>query len=165
MTTTLGIDPGLSGALALLFDDRLILFDTPTFEIQRNGKTRREIDVVAMLDIARSAAQNQGFVTLCVLEQAGARPKEGAASSWKNGCNWGVTQACVVAAGIPMQVVAPQVWKKAMGVTGDKDEARRIASRLLPRHAHNWTLKKHDGRAEAALMALYARQLIRGNGR
>jgi hypothetical protein len=41
-----------------------------------------------------------------------------------------------------------------------KDAARARASQLLPQAAHQWPLKKHDGRAESALIALYgARQL------
>jgi hypothetical protein len=47
-------------------------------------------------------------------------------------------------------------------VPAEKDGARARASQLLPQHAGHWPLKKHDGRAEAALIALYGwRQLFR----
>jgi crossover junction endodeoxyribonuclease RuvC len=52
-------------------------------------------------------------------------------------------------------MVRPNIWKKAIGCPKDKDMARMLASRLLPQHSDNWPLKKHDGRAEAALIALY----------
>jgi crossover junction endodeoxyribonuclease RuvC len=46
-------------------------------------------------------------------------------------------------------------WKKSLGVPADKYAARMRASQLLPEFAHNWPLKKHDGRAEASLISLY----------
>jgi crossover junction endodeoxyribonuclease RuvC len=162
---TLGIDPGLSGALALLIDDdRIILRDMPTFEIVKSNKRRNEIDVHALIktlcDMHREYSQIH-----CVIERAGARPGEGTASSWKNGCNWGMVYTAVAAVQFPVQIIQPAVWKKAMGVPADKDGARLVASRLLPRHAHNWVAKKHDGRAEAALMALYAKREMQAKGR
>jgi crossover junction endodeoxyribonuclease RuvC len=47
------------------------------------------------------------------------------------------------------------VWKRALGVKGDKDVSRQRASALLPRHSGLWLRKKDDGRAEAALIAYY----------
>ena len=55
---------------------------------------------------------------------------------------------------------SPRRWKRALHVPKAKDAARARASQLLPEAAHQWRLRKHDGRAEAALLALYgARQL------
>jgi hypothetical protein len=47
------------------------------------------------------------------------------------------------------------VWKKALGVPADKDGARARASQLMPENAWLWPLVKHDGRAEAALIAYW----------
>jgi hypothetical protein len=33
---------------------------------------------------------------------------------------------------------------------------------LLPQAAHQWPLRKHDGRAEAALLALYGARQLQG---
>jgi hypothetical protein len=43
-----------------------------------------------------------------------------------------------------------------VGAPAGKDGARARASQLIPSAAHHWPLKKHDGRAEAALLAFYA---------
>jgi hypothetical protein len=43
---------------------------------------------------------------------------------------------------------------QALGVPKAKDGARAMASKLFPAVATQWHLKKHDGRAEAALIAL-----------
>jgi hypothetical protein len=42
-----------------------------------------------------------------------------------------------------------------------KDEAIARASELLPKASHLWTLGKHHGRAEAALISMYGRELLR----
>jgi crossover junction endodeoxyribonuclease RuvC len=56
---------------------------------------------------------------------------------------------------VPTEYVSPQKWKRHFGLTSDKDESRRAASRLLPKSAHLWARVKDDGRAEAALLAIY----------
>jgi hypothetical protein len=62
---------------------------------------------------------------------------------------------------VPITIVHPRTWKRALGVPREKDGARARASQLLPAHAHLWPLKKHDGRAEAALIATYGVQTLR----
>jgi crossover junction endodeoxyribonuclease RuvC len=61
-----------------------------------------------------------------------------------------------------MTLVVPQVWKKAYGIPGgreNKDMARQKASMLFPKYAHLWARKKDDGRAEAVLLAHYGLKL------
>jgi hypothetical protein len=47
-----------------------------------------------------------------------------------------------------------------MGVTKSKDGCRARASQLLPAAAHQRPLRRHDGRAEAALIALFGAQQL-----
>ena len=54
-------------------------------------------------------------------------------------------------------------WKRALGVQKSKDAARARASQLLPAAAAQWGLRKHDGRAEAALLALYGARQLHGS--
>jgi crossover junction endodeoxyribonuclease RuvC len=62
-----------------------------------------------------------------------------------------------VAAGmrIPYSLVIPQTWKKALGVPADKNAARARACQLFPNMASKFARVKDDGRAEAALIALF----------
>ena len=53
--------------------------------------------------------------------------------------------------------VRPQVWKKALGVTSDKNTSLALARELFPEAVLD--LKKHHGKAEALLIAEYARRL------
>ena len=86
--------------------------------------------------------------------------REGTVGAFSFGRGVGLLEGILAANFIPTTQITPAVWKKAMQCPGDKDQARARASDVLPRHAGKWPLKKHDGRAEAALLAVHgARQL------
>ena len=57
--------------------------------------------------------------------------------------------------------MTPGTWKKAMKVAGGregKEQCRALALQLFPACAASFARKKDQGRAEAALLALYAGQ-------
>jgi crossover junction endodeoxyribonuclease RuvC len=151
-TYFMGIDPGLSGAIAI-YDgaQALVVHDMPTLQL----KTRRVVDEYAL---ARLIDSWSGRVSACWLEQVATRPGEGAVGAFTFGRSYGVVRGVLAANFVTIHDVPPQVWKRVLKVSGDKDEARARASALFPRHAHQWPLKKHDGRAEASLIALYGQQ-------
>jgi len=43
MSRVIGIDPGLSGAVAVLYGDTLRVVDMPTMTVERNGKAKRQV--------------------------------------------------------------------------------------------------------------------------
>jgi crossover junction endodeoxyribonuclease RuvC len=156
----IGLDPGISGAVAILDDEGMNSFDMPILEIKRGTKTKR------IVDACRLAEKLRGIDGHAFVEIAGSRPphrrgkdgeevKEGVASSFSNGRNYGRIEGVIAALGIPITDVSPAKWKKDLRVPAEKDGARFRASQLLPRYADQWPLKKHDGRAEAALIALW----------
>lgn len=153
MKYILGIDPGLSGAMALYADDYALIIDIPTISVKINNSTKRQIDAYQLgnwLDIRR----NQ--ISKAVIESVSAMPQQGVTSTFNFGFTAGVIQGAVAANAIPMVLVRPNVWKRAFGLLGqDKDASRATASRIAPHAAHNWPLKKHDGRAESFLLAVY----------
>ena len=61
---------------------------------------------------------------------------------------------------IPVTYLTPKKWKGALGVPKAKDGARARASELLPGYSHLWQRVKDDGRAEAALIALYGARVL-----
>jgi crossover junction endodeoxyribonuclease RuvC len=145
----LGIDPGLSGALALyLPDGSLVVEDVPTLQL----KSKRIIDEYAL---GRLVDRWSAQIREVWLKQVGVRPGEGAVGAFTFGRGYGLIRGICAANFLTIVDVTPATWKRAMSVKGDKDESRLRASTLLPRHAHLWQLKKHDGRAEAALIALH----------
>lgn len=153
MTLFIGIDPGLHGAIAMYYQESgmLDVVDIPTHELTVNGKKRLQIDKHGLRGFLSTGARGiRAFV-----EDVHSMPKQGVASSFKFGFVAGCIQQAVVDAGFELVLVPPQVWKRRFNLTSDKDASRARASELLPAHAHLWPLKKHDGRAESALLALY----------
>jgi crossover junction endodeoxyribonuclease RuvC len=78
-----------------------------------------------------------------------------ACGPFKFGQVCGAMQAFAVAHFIKIKLVNPAHWKRVMGVTADKDSSRQRASQLFPRYAQLWSRRKNDGRAEAALIAIF----------
>lgn len=150
---TLGIDPGLSGAIAFLdlAAGRLEVHDVPTFTLGRGGKMKREVDTVGLARLIDAG----GPISHAYVEQVGAMPGQGVASMFAFGKVFGIILGILAAGFVPLTLVTPQKWKRALGVPAEKDGARARASQLLPAHAALWTRVKDDGRAEAAMIALW----------
>lgn len=145
-----GIDVGLSGAIVILdTEGSFVVSDMPTHALVRGGKNKREVD-------AHRLKQTLGWkIDHAFVEQVNAMPGQGVSSVFAFGKAYGVIIGVLATLEIPMTFVAPMKWKKALQVPASKDGARARASQLLPQAASQWPLVKHDGRAEAALIALW----------
>lgn len=150
----LGIDVGLSGAIALYNNQTqdIQILDMPTHEITINGKKKNRIDIYELARIidARSEDIKHAFV-----EDVSASPQMGTTSAFAFGMGAGLVHGVVAACFIPMTLIRPQVWKKKLALSADKDMARRKASSLFPSHVEKWSRAKDHGRAEALLIAYY----------
>jgi crossover junction endodeoxyribonuclease RuvC len=154
VTVFIGIDPGLSGAIAR-YDaaGSLDVVDVPTHALVRNGKNKREIDLQETARILDAMAKEAG--TQIWIEQVASMPGQGVSSVFAFGKAYGILLGIAASTFTPIHLVTPSVWKREMGVTASKDGSRAKASSLLPAHSHNWSRVKDDGRAEATLIALY----------
>lgn len=152
----LGVDPGKTGALALLLpDSALLVEDVPVFKI--GSKTT--VDHYALARIIDNWSTQKPVVWL---EQVGTRPGEGAVGAFDFGRTYGILLGVCAAHFLTVNLVTPASWKAAMKVKGDKDESRAAACTIFPRQSALFARKKDDGRAEAALIAAYgARQAER----
>lgn len=162
MSYVIGIDPGLSGALALYHSPsgQLVVEDMPTFQLAKGKKAKRFLDYGMVGRIISDWARD--FHPRAFIELVGVMPGQGIASAFDFGRTTGaLIQACASAL-ISFEQVTPQVWKRAMGIaTGSgKDASRARASNLFPRHAALFSRVKDDGRAEAALIARYGAQTL-----
>lgn len=159
MTTNIiiGIDPGLSGALAFIKidDGSMCIRDMPTALKTINGKKRRIIDRERL-----RALFDRDDVLHVVLEGQRGMNGQGAHVSHVHGHNTGILEGLCLANYHPYTIVAPSTWKRDMEVPKDKDKARARAAQLLPSVAHRFTDAGQDGRAEAALLAFYAFQVL-----
>jgi len=142
----LGVDAGISGALAHYDGSELIIWDMPIFKKEKGN----DLDIHKLLKIFAEAEADHMF-----LEKTVAMPKLSGKSAYSMGKSEGAIIATCIGQDMPYTLVRPLEWKKSMVCPADKDAARQRASQLFPAYAHNWDRKKDDGRAEAALIAMY----------
>lgn len=155
----LGVDPGLSGALALLSDEGRVIWcrDMPTL---RATRSRREIDGPAVVEVLRAWHWQAGGIHMTI-EMPGVRPMQHAAAGIKTGISWGRIVGIAEALQIPYEIVSPQRWQKA--ILGDvpkgcsKDMARSMAQRLWPKA--DLGKRKTQDRSDALCLAEYGRRL------
>jgi len=148
----LGVDIGFSGALSFYDGSELLIYDMPIYEVKKGNA----LDIRQLSQIIKTNKPES-----CYLERAMLMPSNGKSSYQKLGISQGAFEGILCALDIPYTIVAPAVWKSRLDCPKDKSAARMRASQLLPAHSHNWDLKKHDGRAEASLIALYGYNHLR----
>ncbi len=155
----LGIDPGLSGALALYNENGLMsTYEIPTVKSTGRGREVLWSELSAAID-------DQFFYADHVfLERVMSRPGEGVSSAFKFGLVFGGLCGMIAAKLLPITLVTPKVWMKAMGVGRGSKEASVIrAEQLFPSFSFRGPKGgKKDGVAEAALIAKYGFDKLKG---
>lgn len=162
-TLIIGIDPGLTGAIASSSGE---VFDLPTKVL---GKGNRKIK--SQIDGQQFYSMLYHFVQQCdmdeevviYLEEQMYRPRfnpqtkveipQGGASIFSLGNTYGKLLCAIEVGNFKVVEVLPAKWKKALQVTSDKEECRLKALSLFP--DADIRLKKHHNRAEALLLVHY----------
>jgi hypothetical protein len=142
MTLILGIDPGKSGAIALL--------DTDDMQV-------KTYDMPGTLDEKMGLIAGFGPVKCCWLERPFFPRMIGIKNAVTIAVAYGELKACLFFGGVPTFEVDPSAWKKTMRLSTDKNASRALASQYFPDCSDQWARVKDDGRAEAALIALYGK--------
>lgn len=140
----LGVDPGLTGGIALVTLDGNLQWaeDMPVIDK----------DVSAPLLAQRISGL---YLKAAVVERVASMPGQGVSSVFKFGKGYGQVLGVLGALEIPIVDPTPSQWKQDMSLSKDKDLSRAMAARVWPKHAKLFELKKNHGRAEAALIALW----------
>jgi len=152
----IGIDPGQTGAVAIIHDDGdITLHDTPTELVKKGKGSKTEYLPAEMAGILNSCRYGH-----CFIEKVGAMPGQGVTSMFNFGKGFGLWLGILAAYQIPYTLVTPQAWKKVlMAGAGDKDAARGRAQQLYPQVSSQLSRKKDIGRADALLIAEYGRRI------
>ncbi len=87
-------------------------------------------------------------------------PKQGIASSFLFGVGFGSILSVIQAMHVPLSFTTPGVWKRSYGLSKDKHASLHKARLMFP--TAELHLAKHDGRAEALLIAEFGRRTIMG---
>jgi crossover junction endodeoxyribonuclease RuvC len=159
--TFVGIDPGLSGAIAVYNRGAgkiLAVYDMPTVTVGRTKKIRQvnEMELAKIISIADPQE--------AIIEEVHAMPQQGVSSTFRLGDAFGVIKGVLAGLGIPFKTVHPQTWKKAYGLGWNKGDSRQLASRTWPDMASFYSRVKDDGRAEASLLAEFLAHNSRSGG-
>lgn len=147
-----GIDPGVSGAIAILDMEKgyLSVIDMPTHQIERNGKTKNEISAQLVARYLEDQKPDHVWI-----EKVGAMPGQGVSSMFQFGRSVGTIEGIIAALRLPISYVTPQKWQKASGMRAGKDGSRQRAQELFPAFAQHFTRMKDNGRSDAALIAWF----------
>lgn len=156
MTIVVGIDPGLTGAAALVDHNGLLdVFDLPTSSSSATSRVTRKLDGAAFAKTLRDVLSRNDAsrdAVLIVLEDVHVMPKGNAANASLMHTK-GVLEGVLATLGHRVELVGSQRWKKLFGIGSDKTLARTTALALYP--GAPITLAKHHNRAEAVLIARY----------
>lgn len=152
----IGIDVGVTGAIAALSEDGSYMFleDLP-ITVYSKFKWTDGQRLLAMLHDMRSGQTARAFV-----EYVAPMPTLGVVASAAMGRTFGSAVAVVQMAGLSLELVSPQKWKKALNVSSDKKSTLGLARSRWP--LADLSLEKHHNRAEALLIAEYGRRFNQG---
>lgn len=156
----IGVDPGLTGALAwLLVHDNggaqlLEVHDMPTATVQRGRSLKAEIQMPVLAQMLREGpGTGLGLPTAAYIENVHAMPGQGVTSMFRFGYATGAVAGVVAALDIGLSQIAPQEWQRIAQVRKDPDAGRLRATQLFPQSAALFGRKKDHNRADAALIA------------
>lgn len=156
----LGIDPGVNGAAALVWPNgNIMVQDMPCHKEYVGSSWRSRIDtseLVTILHVMEFFAPVAAFV-----EQVHGRPGFQSSKIGVLCHSAGLVEGILNAFKIPVHLVPPHVWKGRMSLNSDKGKSRETAAKLFPDNADLFKRVKDDGRAEAALIAMYGLRLLR----
>ena len=139
----IGVDPGKSGAIAIVDSDGGVV------NFIKGSETER--------DISDWLAHETEEVVAGVIEKVHAMPKQGVTSSFKFGYSFGFLSGMLIAHRVPFELVSPLKWQTAMSCRtgGDKNVSKAAAQRLWP------SIKITHATADALLLAEYCRRMKR----
>ena len=141
-----GVDPGATGALAI---------------IDEEAKAIYMVDWAEPSELWGNLIKLPYWkdVKLVVLELVHAMPAQGVSSSFKFGVNYGQWQMALAALEVPYVLITPQRWRKVLDSSipakPEKEDLRQFALRRWPEASGLLTRKGDHGRAEALIMALW----------
>ena len=161
----IGIDPGLSGAVAAIERDGIMFYDTPTITMKKAGGTKTDYVPAQMAKLLKDYDPLNCHV---FIEQVGAMPGQGVTSMFGFGKGYGLWIGIVATIGIPYTFVTPQAWKKSFMLgKADKNDGRLRAIELFPDCSHMLTPTRgvttkpqSIGRADALLIAEHGRRMM-----
>jgi crossover junction endodeoxyribonuclease RuvC len=150
----IGIDPGLSGAIAVLENSKVLnIFDMPV--MSEGKKNKRQLNSAQLVSlIKRNIKTNEEVVV--VVEQVNAMPGQGVTSMFNFGQTFGAIKGVCAALELPIFLVRPSKWKKYFElINSSKDSSRTKAIEMYPILSDQLSKKKDVNKSDAILIARF----------
>ena len=150
----IGIDPGLSGGIAILDNSKVIeLFDMPV--MPDGKKNKRQLNSALLVKLIKDNIKNLED-TVMVVEQVNAMPGQGVTSMFNFGQTFGAIKGICAALGLPIFFVRPAKWKKHFElINSSKDSSRTKAIEMYPSISEKLSKKKDVNKSDAILIGRY----------
>ena len=149
-----GIDPGISGAISVLENKKVIeVFDMPT--MIDGKKSKRQVNGAQVTNIIKEKLDKNKEI-IVVVEHVNAMPGQGVTSMFNFGQSFGVIKGISSALSLPIYFVRPTKWKKHFNlIKTNKDASRTKVIEVYPEISSKLHRKKDSNKADAILIARY----------
>lgn len=151
-----GIDPGVSGAISVLEDKKIIeVFDMPT--MIDGKKNKKQVNGSQVTNIIKERLNNdKEKEVVVVVEHVNAMPGQGVTSMFNFGQSFGVIKGICSALSLPIYFVRPTKWKKYFNlIKTNKDASRTKVIQVYPHISSKLSRKKDSNKADSILIAKY----------
>ena len=150
----IGIDPGLSGGIAIL--DDLKIFDIYDMPIMSEGKkNKNQLNSAQLVNIIKKNLIPNGN-TFLIVEQVSAMPGQGVTSMFNFGQTFGSIKGICAALNLPIFFVRPAKWKKHFDlINSSKDASRTKVIEMYPSFSKQLAKKKDVNKSDAILIARF----------
>ncbi len=153
----IGIDPGLSGAIAILDDLNISdIFDMPV--MSEGKKNKNQLNSAQLVNIIKKNILTDKE-TIVIVEQVSAMPGQGVTSMFNFGQTFGAIKGICASLNLPIFFVRPAKWKKHFDlINSSKDASRTKVIEMYPSISERLSKKKDVNKADAILIARYFKE-------
>ena len=150
----IGIDPGLSGAIAVMYRKKVInMYDMPV--MAEGKKNKRQLNSSQLVNIIKDNI-NEDEETIVVVEQVNAMPGQGVTSMFNFGQTFGAIKGVCAALKLPIFFVRPSKWKKHFElINSSKDASRTKVIEMYPTLSGQLAKKRDVNKSDAILIAKF----------
>ena len=150
----IGIDPGLSGAIAILENNKVVgIYDMPV--MAEGKKNKRQLNSAQLVNIIKDNTNTKEEIAV-VVEQVNAMPGQGVTSMFNFGQTFGAIKGVCAALNLSIFFVRPSKWKKYFELlNSSKDSSRTKVIEMYPSLSSQLSKKKDVNKSDAILIARF----------
>ena len=150
----IGIDPGLSGAIAVLENNKVLnIFDMPV--MPEGKKNKRQLNSAQLVSLIKANIKSDEDIAV-IVEQVNAMPGQGVTSMFNFGQTFGAIKGVCAALELPIFFVRPSKWKKHFElINASKDASRTKVIEMYPTLSSELAKKKDVNKSDAILIARF----------